>query len=140
MLSLLLRKNCFFGVADIKAAYLLTRLGGCGRPPFKVKRFKTNECQNGYVEWEGEQMGCSTSSCGRLCDKSALGFAAEGHVMRAACTPFGMAVSHGTLAILTNAVQSYVAPGLRTIWGLPNLCGGIPCSSAVSKGFRRPAR
>lgn len=114
VLSLLLRKNCFFGVADIKAAYLLTRLGGCGRPPFKVKRFKTNECQNGYVEWEGEQMGCSPSSCGRLCDKSALGFAAEGHVMRAACTPFGMAVSHGTLAILTNAVQSYV---IRR-WGL----------------------
>jgi hypothetical protein len=77
------------------------------RPPFKVKLFKQNECQNGYVEWEGEQAGCTTSSCGRLCDKSALGFAAEGHVMRAACTPFGMAVSHGTLAILTDAVQSY---------------------------------
>jgi hypothetical protein len=113
-LSLLLSKNCFFAVADIKAAYLLTRLGGCGRPPFKVKRFKQNECQNGYVEWEGEQAGCTTSSCGRLCDKSALGFAAEGHVMRAACTPFGMAVSHGTLAILTDAVQSYV---IRR-WGL----------------------
>jgi hypothetical protein len=84
------------------------------RPPFKVKLFKQNECQNGYVEWEGEQAGCATSSCGRLCDKSALGFAAEGHVMRAACTPFGMAVSHGTLAILTDAVQSYV---IRR-WGL----------------------
>ena len=34
--------------------------------------------------------------------------------MRAACTPFGMAVSHGTLAILTDAVQSYV---IRR-WGL----------------------
>ena len=28
--------------------------------------------------------------------------------MRAACTPFGMSVSHGTLAILTDAVQNYV--------------------------------
>jgi hypothetical protein len=101
-------------VADIKAAYLLTRLGGCGRPPVKVKRYKRNECQNGYVEWEGEQTGCSSASCGRLCDKSALGFAAEGHVMRAACTPFGMAISHGTLAIITDAVQSYV---IRR-WGL----------------------
>jgi hypothetical protein len=38
-------------------AYLLTRLGGCGCPPVKVKRFKTNDCQKGYVQWEGEQMG-----------------------------------------------------------------------------------
>ncbi len=28
--------------------------------------------------------------------------------MRAACTPFGMAISHGTLTIITNAVQQYV--------------------------------
>ena len=91
---------------DIKAAYLLTRLGGGGRRPVKVKCFtaKTNECQNGYVEWEGGMMGCTQVDCGRLCDKSALGFAAAGHVMRAACTPFGMAISHGTL----NAVQQYV--------------------------------
>ncbi len=87
-LSLLLSKTCFFCVADIKAAYLLTRLGGCGRPLVKVKRYKHNECQNGYVEWEGEQIGCSPSSCSRLCDKSALGFVDDGHVMRTACTPF----------------------------------------------------
>jgi hypothetical protein len=58
-------KNCFFCVADMKAAYLLTRLGGCWRPPMKVKLYKTNESQNGYVEmveWEGETTGC-TSSC-----------------------------------------------------------------------------
>ena len=114
MLSLLLSKNCFFCVADIKAAYLLTRLGGCGRPPVKVKRYKTNESQNGYVEWEGETMGCTSATCGRLCDKSAMGFAADGHIMRAASTPFGMAISHGTLAIITDAVQSYV---IRR-WGL----------------------
>jgi hypothetical protein len=66
----------------------------------KVKRYKHNECQNGYVEWEGEQMGCLPSSCGRLCDKSELGFAADAHVMRAACTPFGMAISHCTLVII----------------------------------------
>ena len=107
-LSLLLSKNCFFCVEDIQAAYLLTRLGGCGRRPVKIKRFKHNECQNGYVEWEGEMTGCTPADCGRLCDKSILGFAAAGHVMRAACTPFGMAVSHGTLAIITNAVQQYV--------------------------------
>ena len=107
-LSLLLSRNSFFCVEDIQAAYLLTRLGGCGRRPVKVKRFKHSECQNGYVEWEGEMTGCSPSDCGRLCDKSALGFAAAGHVMRAACTPFGMAVSHGTLTIITNAVQQYV--------------------------------
>jgi hypothetical protein len=107
-LSLLLSWNCLFCVADIQAAYLMTQLGGCGRAPRKVKRLKTNESQTGYVEWEGGETGCSTSNCGRLCDKSALGFAADGHVMRAACTPFGMAVSHGTLAIITDAVQSYV--------------------------------
>ncbi len=39
-LSLLLSKKCFFAVADIMAAYLLTRLGSCGRQPFKVKKFK----------------------------------------------------------------------------------------------------
>ncbi len=49
-LSLLLSKNSFFAVADIKAAYLPTRLGGFGRQPFKVRRFKHNECQIGYVE------------------------------------------------------------------------------------------
>ena len=107
-LSLLLSWNCLFCVADIQAAYLMTQLGGCGRAPRKVKRIKTNESQTGYVEWEGGIMGCDTSNCGRLCDKSVLGFAAEGHVMRAGCTPFGMAVSHGTLAIITDAVQSYV--------------------------------
>ena len=39
-LSLLISWNCFFCVAGIKAAYLLTRLGGFGRRPVKVKRFK----------------------------------------------------------------------------------------------------
>jgi hypothetical protein len=107
-LSLLLSWNCLFCVADIQAAYLMTQLGGCGRPPRKVKRLKTNESQTGYVEWEGTEAGCSTATCGRLCDKSALAFAADGHVMRAGCTPFGMAVSHGTLAVITDALQSYV--------------------------------
>ncbi len=73
-----------------------------------MNRFKTNECQKGYVEWEGEMMGCTPADCGRLFDKSALGFAAAGHVMLAACTPFSMAISHGTLTIITNAVQQYV--------------------------------
>ena len=81
-LSLLLSWNCLFCVADIQAAYLMTQLGGCGRPPRKVKRLKTNESQTGYVEWEGTEAGCSTADCGRLCDRSALGFAADGHVMR----------------------------------------------------------
>ena len=107
-LSLLLSWNCFFCVADIQAAYLMTQLGGCGRATRKVKRLKTNQAQTGYIEWEGGVSGCEPANCGRLCDKSALGFAANGHVMRAACTPFGMAVSHGTLAIITDAVQSYV--------------------------------
>ncbi len=93
-------------MVDIKAAYLMTQLGGCGMKPRKVKRLKTNESQTGYVEREGSVSGCTASDCGRLCDKSALGFAADGHVMRAGCTPFGMTVSHGTLAIITDAVRS----------------------------------
>ncbi len=73
-----------------------------------MKVFKTNESQTGYVEWEGGESGCSTSNFGRLCDRSALGFAADGHGVRAGCTPFGMAVSHGKLAIITDAVPSYM--------------------------------
>ena len=138
VLSLLLSWNCLFCVVDIKAAYLMTQLGGCGRKPRKVKRLKTNESQTGYVEWEGSVAGCTASDCGRLCDKSALGFAADGHVMRAGCTPFGMAVSHGTLAIITDAVQSYVTRRWRLNMGvfvddlilivkmiLHRLCSGI---------------
>jgi hypothetical protein len=40
-------------------------------------------------------------------------FEAAGQFMRAASTPFGMAVSHGTLAISTDAVQSVIRR-----WGL----------------------
>ena len=53
-------------------------------------------------------MGCVLSDCGCLCDKSALVFAAAGHVMRASCTPFGMTISYGTLIITTVAVQQYI--------------------------------
>ena len=62
-LSLLLSWNCLFWVADIQAAYLMTRLGGCERAPRRVKRFKTNESQTGYVEWQGSEAGCSTADC-----------------------------------------------------------------------------
>jgi hypothetical protein len=153
-LSLLLSWNCLFCVADIQAAYLMTQLGGCGRAPRKVRRRKTNEAQTGYVEWEGGESGCDPADCGRLCDKSAMGFSADGHVMRAACTPFGMSVSHGTLAIITDALQSYVIRRWRLNMGvfvddviliiamiMHRLCagilGGCPlCLAAVPAAMR----
>ena len=61
-LSLLLSWNCFFCVADIQAAYLMTQLGGCGRATRKVKRLKTNQAQTGYIEWEGGVSGCEPAN------------------------------------------------------------------------------
>ena len=106
-LSLLIGRNSFMYLADLSAAYLLTRLGGCGQEKIPKRRFATNLQKKGYYAWEGETSGCDASTCGGCCDKSAIAICADGHVMRAGCTPFGMAVSHGTLTIITDALQQY---------------------------------
>jgi hypothetical protein len=107
-LSLLLGKNSIFFVIDLKAAYLLTEMIGCGRQEVDIFRMAVNATRDGYVQWKSKKKGCSPGSCGGFCDKSAIAICADGHVMRAACTPFGMSVSHGPLSVIIDALVQYV--------------------------------
>ena len=107
-LSLMLGKNSIFFVLDLKAAYLLTEMIGCGGPSRDVFRMALNAARDGYVQWKSKKKGCSPSTCGGICDKSAIAICVDGHIMRAACTPFGMSVSHGPLTIITDALVQYV--------------------------------
>ena len=92
-----------FWTVDLKSAFHLCVLGGCGRPWKSILRWLSSEDGKTYELLRSRIYGCDGSDCSLGCDKSMLAVCLASHYMRCAATPFGYATSLGPLALLTEA-------------------------------------
>jgi len=108
-LRLILGPKSLFWSIDLKSAYHLTVLGGCGRPWKIIFRWLLSVDERSYKLIRSKVYGCDGYDCSSCCDKAMLAVCMEGHIMRFGATPFGHATSHGPLAILTEAFVRYIS-------------------------------
>ena len=108
-LRLILGPKSHFWTVDLKAAYHLTVLGGCGRPWVVILRWLLSVDERSYKLIRSRVYGCDGYTCSSFCDKAMLAVCIDGHIMRFGATPFGHATSHGPLAIITEAFIRYIS-------------------------------
>ncbi len=97
---------------DLKAAYLLSALGGCEPGLHGGKRFK-NDDKHTRMKAPGERrtwIGCTPETCLGHCNKSMLGVRWREHLFRYAAPCFGS--KHGG-----NVLETLLAPVLRKLKG-----------------------
>ena len=71
-LRLILGPKMLFWTVDLKSAYHLCVLGGCGRPWKKILRWLSSEDGKTYELLRSRIYGCDGSDCSLGCDKSML--------------------------------------------------------------------
>ena len=88
-LRLILGPKSLFWTVDLKSAYHLCVLGGCGRPWKQILRWLLSVDEKSYRKIATYVVGCDGYSCSSFCDKAMLAVCMESHIMRFAATPFG---------------------------------------------------
>ena len=147
-LRLILGPKSLFWTVDLKSAYHLCVLGGCGRPWKQILRWLLSVDEKSYRKIATYVVGCDGYSCSSFCDKAMLAVCMESHIMRFAATPFGHATSHGPLALLVEAFIRYICRTLaldgggyvddlimayKVVWHGP--CVGLARGCAVCNSF-----
>ena len=115
-LRLILGPIMLFSIVDLKFAYHLCVLGRCRRPWNQIFRWLLSVDEKTYRKIATYVIGRVGYSCSSFCDK-AMPVCIGSHIMRFAATPIGHATSHGSLALLAEAI-------IRNICRILGLDGG----------------